>query len=490
MDELLRTNVSHLSTADFIEVCRRIRQIAANGPSQQRALAQSSLPLTLKQRILQLYHSQPTDTKAVRFGLQALSNIVTRNPTVQGQLVDILWEADPVGNPEMSLGGLISIADPPTRDTLVIFMLNTVHSNPEVFRRWLGLTSTPLLLRQVFEHTELYRGDTTSLVFEVAYSLVQQAIALGLLPLLHQSLQSSEREQLHESALAEMPIDPLTITLLKFIDAYLNKELFGENEPKTTTIAPPTDLSKAHSELLDTLALWLMRMNDALQVASGRTSQVLQPNETVMQLSRELLATYDKDISSPSAKMTDTFHIDTLVNFYTALVLLLQGLRSATQSKHFGQWMESSTIERLLENTLDMLRYLDGVLPRMSKIGPQPHQIVGIEQASQQFAFVKRDLVAIIGNVVHGNTSLQNKTRELGGIDILLNQCNIDDNNPFIKEYALLALRNLLTGNLENQRWVQALQPQGTTQHPVLTELGLKTELDTERGNTPRLRQL
>ncbi|KAJ1649349.1 Ataxin-10 [Dispira simplex] len=490
MDDSLHTNVTHLSIADFIEVCRRIRQIAAKCPSQQRLLAQSPLPLALKRRILQLYHSPPTDTKAVRFGLQALSNIVTGNPTIQDQLVDILWEADPMDNPEMSLGSLISIADPPTRDTLVIFLLNTVHNNPRVFRRWLGLTSTPLLLRQVFEHTELYHSDTTNLVFEVTYSLVQQSITLRLLRHLHQTLQRSEREQLHESGLIELPIDPLTITLLKFIDAYLNKELVNENESEITTTAPPTDLAIAYGELLDILVLWLIRMNDTLQVASGRTPQVLQPNETSMKLSRELLVTYDNDPSSSSAKMTDTFHIDTLVNFYTALVLLLQGLRSATQSKIFVQSVESSTIERLLENTLDMLRYLDGVLPRMSKIGPQPHQIVGIEQASQQFAFIKRDLVAIIGNLVHGSTPLQDRTRELGGIDVLLNQCNIDDNNPFIKEFALLALRNLLTGNLENQRWVQALQPQDTVQHPVLTELGLKPELDAERGNTPRLRQL
>lgn len=38
-------------------------------------------------------------------------------------------------------------------------------------------------------------------------------------------------------------------------------------------------------------------------------------------------------------------------------------------------------------------------------------------------------------------------------------------------------MRNLLEKNPQNQALVEQMSPQGTVQHPVLQEIGLKTEL-------------
>lgn len=38
-------------------------------------------------------------------------------------------------------------------------------------------------------------------------------------------------------------------------------------------------------------------------------------------------------------------------------------------------------------------------------------------------------------------------------------------------------MRNLLEKNPQNQAIVEQMSPQGTVQHPVLQEIGLKTEL-------------
>ncbi|CAG8712827.1 11552_t:CDS:2, partial [Scutellospora calospora] len=67
--------------------------------------------------------------------------------------------------------------------------------------------------------------------------------------------------------------------------------------------------------------------------------------------------------------------------------------------------------------------------------------------------------------------------RKLGGIPLVLNQCNIDDNNPYIREYAIFALRNLLINNSENQKLVKELEPIEPVQNDILGEIGIITEL-------------
>jgi len=60
---------------------------------------------------------------------------------------------------------------------------------------------------------------------------------------------------------------------------------------------------------------------------------------------------------------------------------------------------------------------------------------------------------------------------------MVLNHCNIDDANPYLREHAILALRNLLAGNPENQALIAELTPIGAAQNPVLGEIGLQTEM-------------
>lgn len=101
------------------------------------------------------------------------------------------------------------------------------------------------------------------------------------------------------------------------------------------------------------------------------------------------------------------------------------------------------------------------------------------------FFMVKRDAVRGIANVcgMLETTSdfklVQDEVRRLGGIGLLLNQCIIDDANPCklewerkvrvvvsnaayaeldLKEYAILAIRNLTRNNAENQHLIQTME--------------------------------
>ncbi|KAM6961715.1 ataxin-10 [Tautogolabrus adspersus] len=88
----------------------------------------------------------------------------------------------------------------------------------------------------------------------------------------------------------------------------------------------------------------------------------------------------------------------------------------------------------------------------------------------------KAHLIRLIGNLCHGNPNNQNKVRELEGIPLILDNCNIDSNNPFISQWAIFAIRNLLEHNPANQELVAALERRGSNDYSALRELGFLVE--------------
>jgi hypothetical protein len=64
----------------------------------------------------------------------------------------------------------------------------------------------------------------------------------------------------------------------------------------------------------------------------------------------------------------------------------------------------------------------------------------------------------------------------------------MDDRNPFIREYAIMAIRCLLEDNTANQELVAQLTPVAASQHPALAEAGFKVALDA--NGKPRLQKL
>lgn len=69
-------------------------------------------------------------------------------------------------------------------------------------------------------------------------------------------------------------------------------------------------------------------------------------------------------------------------------------------------------------------------------------------------------LIRVAGNLCFRDTARQDLVREEGFIPLLLAHCNIDEHNPLIREWALVALRNLCEGNEANQKYIDAMRPQ------------------------------
>lgn len=134
----------------------------------------------------------------------------------------------------------------------------------------------------------------------------------------------------------------------------------------------------------------------------------------------------------------------------------------------------------LLVNTTDLL----------SQVHETGKSSKNIFSASQNFSFsgeggssshspvisFKAHLIRFIGNLCHNNADNQNKVRELEGIPLILDNCNIDSNNPFISQWAIFAIRNLLDNNCENQKVVASLEKQGAADYSALRALGFEVE--------------
>ena len=57
-----------------------------------------------------------------------------------------------------------------------------------------------------------------------------------------------------------------------------------------------------------------------------------------------------------------------------------------------------------------------------------------------------------------------------------------DEENPFVREYALWAVRNLCEGNEEIQSSISSLRASGTVHSPELQAKGLQIKLDDVTG--------
>ncbi|GER53104.1 ataxin-10 [Striga asiatica] len=90
----------------------------------------------------------------------------------------------------------------------------------------------------------------------------------------------------------------------------------------------------------------------------------------------------------------------------------------------------------------------------------------------------RRDIVAVIGNCSYRKKHVQDEIRVQGGILLLLQQCVTDEENPFLREWGIFSVRNILEGNIENQRLVADLELQQSVDTPEIAGLGLQVEVD------------
>jgi ataxin-10 len=102
---------------------------------------------------------------------------------------------------------------------------------------------------------------------------------------------------------------------------------------------------------------------------------------------------------------------------------------------------------------------------------PQP-------QHQQPYAGYRADVVAVLSNILLGGWQVQGAVMSAGGIELLLNNCNLDDTAPMAREWALWGIRNACKDNEAVQQYVSQFQAVDAVQTPELDRMGVQLELD------------
>lgn len=94
---------------------------------------------------------------------------------------------------------------------------------------------------------------------------------------------------------------------------------------------------------------------------------------------------------------------------------------------------------------------------------------------------LKRDLVRLIGNMCYDNKNCQDQVRHLDGIQAILDNCRIEDKNPYICQWAVFAVRNLCKNNTENQLLISGFERQGVVNDDALRREGFNVRIENDR---------
>ncbi|CAI5759926.1 unnamed protein product [Candida verbasci] len=134
----------------------------------------------------------------------------------------------------------------------------------------------------------------------------------------------------------------------------------------------------------------------------------------------------------------------------------------------FIQYLKNETDSKFLNNLIKTFKIIhENIKPVTIKD----------KIAEIKYPNAKLNIVLILSYLTHDNIKIQEKIRELGGLALVLSNCSIDNNNPFIKEYSILCLKYLLNKNPENQKFVAELEAKKTLDDDVLNEVGYEVEI-------------
>lgn len=158
---------------------------------------------------------------------------------------------------------------------------------------------------------------------------------------------------------------------------------------------------------------------------------------------------------------------------HTRLVIVLDIISDLLKFNVAKQFLEHYNALEVLVKLFRAAHENGEILTMKSKISPQADS-----KQSKRFPMVKSLIVEILAFIVHQSFESQEKLRELHGLELLLSNCIIDENNPYIKERSILCLRFVLEGNPKNQQFVAQLEAKKVVDDLALQEVGYEVEVE------------
>lgn len=229
------------------------------------------------------------------------------------------------------------------------------------------------------------------------------------------------------------------------------------------------NILKIYTELsLENQKTFLYYINDHVEDESSRIISKSLVNHLIFEFKKK----------SDCILKTVTTYVDTIDP--DIVVVLLDIISTATiQEKYL----------RTLREDRSLFLNLGCLLQALHKIGKNAESIFSPIQKLEALAMtsdvnsdfekdfsysMKTKLVKSLANLSHLNKKNQELAREMEIMQSIFECTNADARNPLIKEWSILAIRNLCEDNPENQEIVRSLTKVGDAENPLLKEMGLE----------------
>ncbi|KAI8825777.1 spinocerebellar ataxia type 10 protein domain-containing protein [Fimicolochytrium jonesii] len=405
--------------------------------------------------------------KCVSMGTQMLANMMTGNPDVQ----DKLWpryftESD-------LLLQLINTADVHQLTYVLICILNCTMMCRDRCMYVIGTAIGRDLLKVLLDKAEQLATVNCN-AFDYVYAIFRNMIELDMTPnIMHALCHGRDPNRKHV-------LFQQHITYLRLLDGLIDAQPHCDSHDHSPPSVMPIDLG------IDTLVLLVVVLRKTVDAVRRNLEEV-------------------KDLTVINEAPRSVFGLD-----LEGIALLLHCIGRV--ASELGPDAKIKLMNAHLGKSLiDLMHFLNSVQPRSTiKTLPPTRQNVSSQSSShastptassptppstppmvaQQeptqspFFMLKCDVIKIISNLSYEAKEVQDAFRLFGGVEAVLSQCAIDDDNPFIKEQSILALRNLLDGNPANQALVASLRPQGIepSSQRILAEANLSARVDDATG--------
>ncbi|BFZ65182.1 ATP-binding cassette-type vacuolar membrane transporter Hmt1 [Saitoella coloradoensis] len=373
--------------------------------------------------------------------LQVLSNMIAGNAQ-QKERVWMNWVA--YANEEF-VNSLFAFSSKQAVLPLLFFTWNSISEKASLRDTLLSTSSGKALLRQLSMIADDSFEESQSDAFELTYYIIASVIKNGGFDELY-IVAKSEHHVVSDAQL----------NILKITDAMLDSQQIDLTQQPQF----PESLMKIFKAIADRSSFLMKALNN------------------------------DQSTNTSNEKMDVT----DATTVWTGVVLLLQTLThlcSDTSGK------ETLLKNGVLETTIALLGAANTYVARRTikasgSVSSSPHDPTAEADSMKAFAFVKRDAVKLLGTLCYKSRSVQDEIRRLHGVELILSQCNVDDDNPYLREHAVFCVRNLLEDNAENQALVAEMEAikampsealEGTGIAPIIADGKVKLEVaKTEAG--------
>ncbi|XP_069142657.1 ataxin-10-like [Argopecten irradians] len=246
-----------------------------------------------------------------------------------------------------------------------------------------------------------------------------------------------------------------------------------------------------------------MRIRGSLEVIDEQQSETerIFALEVLLHQLRSLSESEELKNGAPDVCVENIKHLckQVVSNAYNILILASQDTQMTSplqpelivkQIEALGEATSNHSVYGVLQEESDLLTsavYLLEAIHKLGKDGTNAFSSVAklasddVDTDHPVFG-LRKDLVRLIGNMCYRHRENQQRAANLNALPLILDQTNIDKKNPYITQWAILAVRNLCEDCPDNKAILAGLKKQGLADNSaVLKELGMDAEIRDDK---------